>query len=280
MARGLGCWGMAPSRSAQVYADFLLPHLATETHLVDLGCGSGELSLDLAGEVGHLTGIDGDPAEIGLARSSAEASSTMNAAFAVGDVYALPLAEGGADAVFAHSVLEALDRPDEALAEMSRVLKKNGVVAAACVDYGGLILAGPHEPLVRRFFAIRERLWQHEGVSPYRGRELRGLLIDRGSWHVQANIEVRLPTGTQEAIREFGMGRAEDCADDWYAESAQREGLATLNDLRTMRDAWQEWSESPASYAAFPWCRALGWKASTRSEGTTHSSAQRPHMPM
>ena len=134
MARGLGCWGMAPSRSAQVYADFLLPHLATETHLVDLGCGSGELSLDLAGEVGHLTGIDGDPAEIGLARSSAEASSTMNAAFAVGDVYALPLAEGGADAVFAHSVLEALDRPDEALAEMSRVLKKNGVVAAACVD--------------------------------------------------------------------------------------------------------------------------------------------------
>ncbi len=259
MARGLGCWGMAPSRSAEVYGDFLLPHLTRETHLIDLGCGSGELSLELAAKVGHLTGIDGDPAEIELARSSAEASSTSNAAFAVGDAYALPLADSEANAVFAHSVLEALDRPAVALAEMRRVLTRNGVVAVACVDYGGLILAGPHEPLVGRFFAIREQLWQQEGVSPYRGRELRGLLVASGFRHVEATSKY-ICYGNPDAIREFGIGRAEDCADDWYAESAQREGLATLHDLRTMREAWQEWAESPASYAAFPWCRALGWK--------------------
>jgi SAM-dependent methyltransferase len=249
---------MAPSRSAQVYADFLLGHLTTEMRLVDVGCGSGELSLELASAVGHLTGIDGDPAEIELARSAAEASSTRNAAFTVGDAYALPLPDSEADAVLAHSVLEALDRPDAALVEMRRVLKRNGVVAVACVDYGGLILAGPHESLVQRFFAIRERLWQHEGVSPYRGRELRGLLLASGFRRVEATSQY-ISYGNQDAIREFGIGRADDCTDDWYAESAQREGLATLHDLETMRDAWQEWSESPASYAAFAWCRALGW---------------------
>jgi ubiquinone/menaquinone biosynthesis C-methylase UbiE len=256
---GLRCWGMAPSRSAQVYADFLLCHLSRDMHVIDVGCGSGELSLELAAEVGHLTGIDGDAEEIELARSAAEASSTSNAAFTVGDAYALPLADSEADAVFAHSVLEALDRPGEALAEMSRVLKRDGVVAVACVDYGGLILAGPHEPLLRRFFAIREELWLRDGVSPYRGRELRQLLLASGFRNVQATGKY-VSYGNQDAVREFGIGRADDCDDEWYAESAQREGLATLHDLGTMRDAWQEWSESPASYAAFAWCRALGWK--------------------
>jgi SAM-dependent methyltransferase len=251
---------MAQSRSAQVYADFLLPHLTTEMHLIDVGCGSGELSLELAAEVRYLTGIDGDPAEVELARASAEASSTSNAAFTVGDAYALPLPDSEADAVFGHSVLEALDRPAEAISEMSRVLKRNGVVAVACVDYGGLILAGPHEPMVRRFFDIREQLWQREGVCPYRGRELRGLLLANGFQRVQAATNY-ISYGDENAIREFGIGRADDCTDEWYVESAQREGLANLHDLATMRQAWQEWSASATSYAAFAWCRALGWKA-------------------
>lgn len=250
---------MPSTRSDDVYADFLLPHLTTEMHLVDVGCGSGELSLELAAEVGHLTGIDDDPAEIELARTAAEASSSSNADFTVGDAYSLPLPDNEADAVFGHSVLEALERPAEALAEMSRVLKRSGVVAIACVEYGGLILAGPHEPLVRRFFDIREQLWQREGVAPYRGRELRGLLLASGFGRVEATTNY-ICYGNEDAVREFGIGRADDCSDEWFAESAQRDGLATLHDLATMRAAWQEWSESTASYAAFAWCRALGWK--------------------
>ena len=250
---------MATPRSAQLYADFLLPHLTTEMHLLDVGCGAGELSLELATKVGHLTGIDNDPAEIESARIAAETSSAGNADFTVGDAYALPLPDNDADAVFAHSVLEALDRPAEALAEMNRVLKRRAVVAVACVEYGGLILAGPHEPLVRRFFDIREQLWQREGVSPYRGRELRGLLLASGFVGVRATTTY-LCYGSEDAVQDFGVGRAEDCTDEWYVESAQREGLATSDDLATMREAWLEWSESPASYAAFAWCRALGWK--------------------
>ena len=58
---------MAMARTAEVYADFLLPYLASDTHLVDVGCGSGELSLDLARRVGAVTGIDMDPDEVSAA---------------------------------------------------------------------------------------------------------------------------------------------------------------------------------------------------------------------
>lgn len=250
---------MATSRSALVYADFLLPHLTTGTYLVDVGCGDGELSLDLAREVRQITGVDSDEDDIQAANRSAGLLGTENADFSVGDAYALDVPDSRADAVLAHSVLEALDRPAEALAEMKRVLKPGGVVAAASVEYDGLILAGPHQPLVRRFYHIREQLWQHDGADPYLGRELRRLLLEAGYVDVVASTK-SISYGTTEAVREFGCGRAEDCEDDWYVSSALRHGLATRDELTAMRQVWLEWSESSASYAAFSWCRALGWK--------------------
>jgi hypothetical protein len=66
--------------------------------------------------------------------------------------------------------------------------------------------------------------------------------------------------GTARAVRQFGQGRAEDCQDDWYVDSALRHGLATGKEIEEMRRAWLEWSQAPTSYAAFCWCRALGWK--------------------
>ncbi|HYJ70153.1 MAG TPA: methyltransferase domain-containing protein [Nocardioidaceae bacterium] len=250
---------MATMRSAVVYADFLSRHLTDETDLVDVGCGAGELTLELASAVRHVTGVDSDPSEVQQAQRTAQSIGVDNAVFAAGNAYALPLPDDGTDVVFGHSVLEALDHPAEALTEMKRVLKPGGVLAVASVEYEGLILAGPNEELVRRFFDIRTRLWQSEGADPYLGRRLRGLLHGVGMVSVEATTKC-ISYGTKDAVVEFGLGRADDCMDDWFAGSANRDGLATADDLTAIRQAWLDWSESPDSYAAFAWCRALGQK--------------------
>jgi ubiquinone/menaquinone biosynthesis C-methylase UbiE len=175
-------------------------------------------------------------------------------------VYALDFPAAYFDACLCHSVLEALDRPLDALAEIKRVLKPGGVLGVACVEYGGLILGGPHEPLLRRFYALREQLWQLDAqADPYRGRALRGLLHSSGFERVVASTKY-FCYGTAEAVKGFGNGRAADCRDEWYASAAQRYGLATSSDLLAMEQAWLEWSKAPDAYAAFAWCRALGWK--------------------
>lgn len=248
---------MTVSRTAGVYADFVAPHLTSNCRLVDVGCGSGELSLELAAMVGQLLGVDADRAAVSEARTRATSLGVSNADFRVGNIYSLDLPDGHADVVFGHSVLEALDRPDEALVEMKRVLGPGGVVAVASVDYGGLILAGPHEPLLRRFYAIREKLWQVEGANPYLGRNLRGLLDGAGFISVEASTTY-VCYGTRETVHDFGVGRADDCLDAWYTTAAMQEGLATSDDLEAMRLAWLDWSRSPTSYAAFAWCRAVG----------------------
>ena len=68
-------------------------------------------------------------------------------------------------------MLETLDRPLDGLIEIKRILKPGGVLGVSCVEYGGLILAGPSHELLRRFYATRERVWLLENTAdPYRGR--------------------------------------------------------------------------------------------------------------
>ena len=249
------------ARSAADYADFLMPHLRADAHVLDAGCGAGTITLGLARTAGRVVGVDANDAEFTDARSYALDHDISNVEFRMGSVYRLEFPSDHFDACLCHSVLEALERPHDALVELRRTLKPGGVLAAASVEYGGLIVAGPHAPLLRRFYAIRERLWELEGEGdPYRGRKLRGLLGHAGFERVVAT-STYVCYGTAETVASFGHGRAADCRDPWYASSAQKHGLASRADLDAMYDGWIAWAESPDAYAAFAWCRALGWKS-------------------
>jgi SAM-dependent methyltransferase len=248
------------SRSSSVYADFLEPHLTRDDLLLDVGCGSGSITIGLATKVNRVIGVDVDDAEFDDVRTYARGSGIGNAEFREGSVYELAFPDRHFDACLAHSMVETLDRPVDALREIRRVLKPGGVVGVASVEYGGLILAGPDEPVLRRFYDLRTRLWQDEGVGdPYRGRALRGVLNAAGYERVEATT-TSISYGTRAAVRAFGRDRAEECGDQWYADGAERLGMGTTGDLLEMERAWLAWSASPDAYASFSWCRAIGFR--------------------
>jgi ubiquinone/menaquinone biosynthesis C-methylase UbiE len=248
-------------RSAENYADFLLPYLTDDSVVLDIGCGQGTITLGLAQTTGQVIGIDLTEEEFAEARRWAAEHEIENVAFRVGSVEALDFPTDHFDGCLCHSMLETFRSPPDALFEIRRALKPGGVVGVACVEYGGLILAGPEEELLRRFYTVREQVWQRESAAdPYRGRRLRGLLEGAGFDSVVATSKY-FSYGTVEAVESFGRARAEDCGDGWYATSARKHGLVTTRDLEAMARAWLEWSESPDAYAAFAWCRAVGRKA-------------------
>src|SRR6201999_1558842 len=126
-------------RTAENSAAYLLPHLAPDARVLDVGCGPGTITADLADRVprGRVTGIDAAPGIVEQARQAA--GERANVEFAVADVYALGFPDGSFDVVHAHQVLQHLSDPVRALREMRRVTRPGGLVAARDGDYSGFM---------------------------------------------------------------------------------------------------------------------------------------------
>ncbi|GAA3024962.1 class I SAM-dependent methyltransferase [Streptomyces glomeratus] len=91
--------------------------------VLDLGCGTGSLSL-LAAERGHrVTGVDLSPAMVALARAKL---SGRDAVFLVGDAAAPPVPDRLFDAVLVRHVLWALPDPGRALRHWRGLLRPGG----------------------------------------------------------------------------------------------------------------------------------------------------------
>ena len=102
--------------------------------VLDVGCGTGTLTLDVARRfpVGHVAGIDPGPQQIARARRSA-ARRKVPIDFQVGVIEHLPFPEATFDVVFStlmmHHLPASLKR--QGLAEIARVLKPGGRLVIA-----------------------------------------------------------------------------------------------------------------------------------------------------
>jgi 2-polyprenyl-3-methyl-5-hydroxy-6-metoxy-1,4-benzoquinol methylase len=104
-------------RTVENSAGYLLPALRPGTRVLDVGCGPGTITLDIAQRVapGVVVGVDSAAAIVDDARTNATDAAMPNLTFEVGDVYALPYDDGSFDVVHAHQVLQHLADPVAAL---------------------------------------------------------------------------------------------------------------------------------------------------------------------
>ncbi len=101
---------------------------------LDIGCGTGALSASIAADANprSVTGIDPSPGFVNYARALV---CDPIVRFEVGDARSLPFPAGKFDAVVGGLMLNFVPNPAEAVAEMVRVAKRGGVVAAYVWDY-------------------------------------------------------------------------------------------------------------------------------------------------
>ena len=112
---------------------------AARRAVLDVGCGPGTITVDLAARVpeGQVTGIDAAAGVLAEARPKPSAAGQANVTFETGDVYRLAFDDATFDVVHAHQVLQHLSDPVAALTEMRRVCRPGGLVAAATATTAG-----------------------------------------------------------------------------------------------------------------------------------------------
>jgi len=239
-------------RTAENSAAYLLPALQPGQSLLDVGCGPGTVTVDLASRVapGAVVGLDRSEKVLDLAREEAAQAGADNVTFQVGDAYALPFPDASFDVVHAHQVLQHLTDPVAALRELRRVTRPGGVVAVRDADYSGMTWF-PASPVLDEWSALYHEVTQANGAEADAGRRLH-------SWALAAGFD---PDGLVPTAGVWSYASDEDrtwWADLWaercvasdFARQAVEHGLADEVGLEQLAAGWREWGTAPDGWFA------------------------------
>ncbi len=249
-------------RAAATVGDFFLPHLQPGMSLLDCGCGPGAITLSLAETVapGHVVGIDLEPRMIERAIAAASERQIDNVRFEVANICDLPFPDGTFDALFTSAVLEHLSVPGQALQEMYRVLKPEGVVGIVNTDWGDPLIS-PSNDAVRQFFELFERGFKYHGGSLNRGRHLRYQMRQAGFDIADFSASYNNLT-TPEVMQRAISGYVAWMDNLPLFDEAIELGWVDRATLDRMGAEMRRWSEHPEAFLALGRCRALGRKPS------------------
>lgn len=239
-------------RTAENSAGYLLPHLRSGMSLLDVGCGPGTITVDLAARVvpGPVTAVDLTTEALDVARMAAQSRNVSNISFAIADTQALEFADDTFDVVHAHQVLQHVADPVQALREMRRVCVPGGIVAARDADYAGFIWY-PKFPPLDRWLDLYQQASRANGGEPDAGRRLL-------SWAQEAGFEDITPTGgiwcfaTPDDREWWGGMWADRILQSALADQFVESGLATATELTEISSAWREWAAAPNGWLAIP----------------------------
>ena len=236
-------------RTAKNSAAYLLPVLRPGMSLLDVGCGPGTISADLAEIVAPGRVVAVDRAPVILTRAHAYAAERgLDLDFAVADVHALQFADDTFDVVHAHQVLQHVGDPVQALREMRRVCKPGGIVAARDSDYAAMTWY-PLTPGLDLWLDLYHRVARAAGGEPDAGRRLRSWARAAGFTAITSSAGAWC-YATAEERSWWSELWADRTTTSSYAAQATTGGHASHDELTAIAEAWRTWGASDDAWFA------------------------------
>lgn len=229
-------------RTAENSAGYLLDHLSPGKRLLDVGCGPGNITLDLAARVapGQVVGTDVVESVLAGAEADRAAAGVDSVSFRVGDVYDLPFEDDEFDVVHAHQLLQHLAEPASALAEMRRVLGPGGLLAVRDSDYSAFMWS-PLDDRLDRWMELHHLATAFNGAEADAGRHLLGWV--RAAGFTDASYSSSTWTyATEEDRRWWGELWAERVTGSAFTQQVLDAGFSDRDELEGIAAAFREWS--------------------------------------
>jgi len=103
--------------------EFLNP----DDKVLDFGCATGTRTLELAGGIRHIHGLDLSSEMISLAMKNLNASNVKNASFASGTIFKDDLGKASFDKIIAYSIIHMLEDTEKVIQRINELLKPGGL---------------------------------------------------------------------------------------------------------------------------------------------------------
>ncbi len=208
--------------------------------VLDVGCGTGlllQLMSNQVGDKGRATGLDSSADMLELAKQRCDAIA--NVRLHQGSADDLKLDSKSFDAVTCTQTLLYVDRVEQALDEIHRVLKPKGRVAVLETDWRGLVLNSEDRDFTRRVVDA----WDSGVASPNLPVKLTQLLRQTGFSAIRITPIPVLNTSHNENNYSASIIQ-------WFAKSAVGQGVITQPES----DHWLEQMRQLSEQNAYFFC--------------------------
>ena len=213
---------------------------------LDVGCGAGEVTFDLAslvGITGAVVGVDLDATKIELARGDAEQAEVGNVEFRVADI-----TDGLGDeeyaVVYARFLLTHLRDPGLGVETMKNALRPGGILIVEDIDYAGAFCY-PDSEVFRRSNEIYAQSALHNGGDPFIGVKLPRLMLDAGFERVHPSIAH--PVGLEGDVKLLAPLTIEN-----IKAMAVKLGVATADEVDAVVDELYALARDPRVLVSIP----------------------------
>lgn len=219
--------------------------LAPGMRCLDLGCGSGLVTMEMArivGPTGSAVGVDRDAKVLELAGAEAKKQG-LPATFVVREADNLhDLADF--DFVYARFLLTHVTEPVRVLEGMVRTLRRGGRLAVEDINFEGHYCYPPCQAFFR-YVDFYQKAAYHRGVDPNIGPRLLGMLLDAGLLDV--GLEVMTPAFYRGEGKTFDSVTMEN-----IRESVVAAGLASNAEIDAVIADIDAFASEPRTILSLP----------------------------
>ena len=210
---------------------------------LDMGCGSGDVTFELArrvGPKGKAVGADIDNTKLDLARAEATQLNLSNVEFRTMDIREQPEANEF-DFVHARFLLTHLSDPIDAVEAFHHQLKPGGWCLLQDIDFTGLFVY-PESFSFRRYHELYCHVVRHRGGDPDIGPRLPLLLRGRGFTNI--DVAVVQPVACEGEVKRINALTMEAIAD-----AVLEDKLASRDEIDSIVRDLYDYAANPATIA-------------------------------
>jgi ubiquinone/menaquinone biosynthesis C-methylase UbiE len=205
----------------------LVSALTPGLRVLDVGCGTGAISKDIAakvGSAGHVTGIDNT--EFFIQSGKETYADVKNLELIYTDLFAYQ-PEEKFDLIVAARVLQWLNNPVEALKKMYALLKPGGVVSILDYNHEALEWQPQPPPSMLRFYATFLRWRGDAGMNNHIAEDLPRYFTEAGFTAIaQFNADEVYRKGESNFVRKAGIwasvAQSKQMVDEGYIDDELR----------------------------------------------------------